>query len=137
MTNLKHSVMERLLTALESVGGEATGRYMNQIGSEGWKAYPANTDKNNMRATYADLARAEGRENWGCAPAESVPLMDEPGNRVFTALGKVNMTSQTFRALFSSPAAQDPRVPAGYPNNVPLSPFRVRLTEPSRPVLMA
>ena len=49
-------------------------RMLSRIKAGGWRSFPATGTRSNARASYAYLAKAEGRKQWGSAPTDSTPL---------------------------------------------------------------
>ena len=88
--------MNELLTALEQGDGYASEGFARPISRDGWKAYLAHTNKCDMRAFSAYLAKAERRKVLGVAPAEATPLIDEQGRPVLSAKDEMRLVTQAF-----------------------------------------
>ena len=126
--------MTTLLTALERNDKEKCDRIIYRISADGWREYLRSVNKNDTRAFFAYLAKAEGRKQQGFVPADASPMIDERGNMVLTPHEKVELISRTFSRRFAAPAVTNPSLPAQNPDNVPLRLFRNEEMGQHRPI---
>ena len=124
LANLQHPEMPELLTALEEKNARESERRMNRIGADGWKKYLQSVRKDDTRAFFAYLAKAEGRKQQGFVPTDASPMLDEEGKLVLTPQERVALITRTFRKRFAAPAMTNPHLSKKDPNNVPLPPYR-------------
>ena len=124
LANIQHPEMPALLTALEEKNTQESDKRMNRIGADGWRKYLQSIRKDDTRAFFAYLAKAEGRKQQGFVPADASPMLDEHGRIVLTPKEKVALITRTFRSKFAAPAITNPQLSKQNPNNVPLPPYR-------------
>ena len=121
----RHPELDSLLGALEARDMTEADRLMRRMSADGWREYLKSVHRNDTRAFFAYLARAEGRKRKGFVPADSRPMRDpRNGSLVVTPLGKVALITSAFGERFSAPAVVNPSLQLDNPNNLPLPPYR-------------
>ena len=126
--------MADLLTALELRDEEKVDRYICTIQRDGWKAFLRKVHKNDMRAIFKYLAKAEGRKRWGFIPEDASPLLNEHGQLIVSINERTRLITDTSRKRFTAPAEINPALTRHNPNHVPLAPFREQITGEFQPI---
>ena len=98
--------------------------------------FPQKVHKNDMRALFNYLAKAEGRKKVGFVPADATPMINNEGHLVLSIGERVQLITDTFYKRFSAPAEINPTINRHDPNDVPLAPFRERIVDDFHPVQM-
>ena len=108
LANIQHLDTPGLLTGLEEKDTGESDRKINRIGADRWQRYLQAVRKDDTRAFFAYLAKAEGRKRQGFVSTDASRMLDEKGQLVLTPHGRMLLIMRTFHKRFAGPAVTNP-----------------------------